>query len=289
MENEKRIDIKHKIMPPKHKKAIARVNRAYPGKDFGYVVDYAGVLHRLSEVLDLYGSMAGFSPGDPNGTITDVSAEVRKLPQRSADLRGVFKTVGNKRDQEAYERLLADEAIRQDFYECLSAYSRTSDVALGSLHFLENTATEKIDEYRRDRQYFLALRQSVRRRYAESIDFGVYEPKIQRLIDRHVGTGDVERITGLVDIFDREAFAKEVQLINGTASKADTIASRTAKTIRERMDDPAFYRRFSELLEQAIAEWRAQRLSDAEYLSRAIFDRSRTRESDERGGRRFHR
>lgn len=264
--------------------AIARVNRVYPGKDFGYVIDYAGVLHSLSEALDLYGSMAGFSPGDLNGTITDVSAEVRKLPQRSADLRGVFKTVGNKRDQEAYERLLADEAIRQDFYECLSAYSRTLDIALGSLHFLENTATEKIDEYKRDRQYFLALRQSVRRRYAETIDFGEYEPKIQRLIDRHVGTGEVEKITGLVDIFDREAFAKEVEAVQGTASKADTIASRTAKTIRERMDDdPAFYRRFSELLEQAIAEWRAQRLSDAEYLRRAtaVRDAITNRASDD--------
>ena len=33
-------------------------------------------------------------------------------------------------------------------------------------------------------------------------------------------------------------------------------------------DDPVFYRRFSDLLEQAIAEWRAQRISDAEYLER---------------------
>jgi type I restriction enzyme R subunit len=80
----------------------------------------------------------------------------------------------------------------------------------------------------------------------------------------------VETITPLVDIFNREAFAREVERAGTPASKADLIASRTAKTIRERMDDdPVFYRRFSDLLEQTIAEWRAQRISDAEYLKRA--------------------
>ena len=89
------------------------------------------------------------------------------------------------------------------------------------------------------------------------------------MLDRHVGTGEVEIITPLVDIFDRAAFAREVERAGTPASKADLIASRTARTIRVRMDDdPVFYRRFSELLEQTIAEWRAQRISELEYLTR---------------------
>ncbi|MHB1210545.1 MAG: type I restriction enzyme subunit R domain-containing protein, partial [Acidimicrobiales bacterium] len=247
--------------------AIARVNRVYACKDFGYVIDYAGVLHSLSEALDLYSSLAGFEPDELDGTIVDVWEEVKKLPQRYSELRDVFKSVPNKRDQEAYERLLADEAIRDDFYRCLGAYARTLTVALGSVRFLEESAEEKVRKYKEDLRFFEALRRSVRRRYAETIDFGEYEPKIQRLLDRHVGTGEVEVITPLVDIFDRDAFAREVDAATTPASKADMIASRTAKTIRERMDDdPAFYRRFSELLEQAIADWRAQRMSDVEYL-----------------------
>ncbi len=247
--------------------AIARVNRVYAGKDFGYVIDYAGVLHRLSEALDLYGSLAGFEPDEIDGTIVDVWEEVKKLPQRYSELRDVFKSVPNKRDQEAYERLLADEAIRDDFYRCLGAYARTLSVALGTVRFLEETPEEKVRKYKDDLRFFEALRRSVRRRYAETIDFGEYEPKIQRLLDRHVGTGEVEIITPLVDIFDRDAFAREVDAATTPASKADLIASRTARTIRERMDDdPAFYRRFSELLQQAIADWRAQRMSDVEYL-----------------------
>jgi len=249
--------------------AIARVNRVFEGKDFGYVIDYAGVLHGLSEALDLYGSLAGFDPEDLAGTLTDVSQETARLPQLHSDLWAVFGGVRNRRDQEEYERLLADEAIRDDFYRALTAYARTLAVALGSVQFLDATADEKVAKYRNDLRFFESLRRAVRRRYAEDVDFGEYEPKIQRLLDRHVATGEVETITPLVDIFDREAFAREVERAGSTASKADLIANRTAKTLRERMDDdPVFYRRFSELLEQTIAEWRAERMSDAEYLKR---------------------
>ena len=86
-------------------------------------------------------------------------------------------------------------------------------------------------------------------------------------MDTYVGTGEVETITDLVNIFDADAFAKEVEKLVGDASKADTIAFRTKRTIEDKMqEDPAFYRPFSEMLEDAIRANREQRLSDAEYL-----------------------
>ena len=36
------------------------MNRLYEGKDFGYIIDYCGVLKRLDEALDLYSSLAEF-------------------------------------------------------------------------------------------------------------------------------------------------------------------------------------------------------------------------------------
>jgi len=72
-----------------------------------------------------------------------------------------------------------------------------------------------------------------------------------------------------VNIFDPKAFAAEVEKLGTPVSKADTIAYRTKRTISERMgEDPAFYEKFSKLLEDAIAAFRAQRLSDADYLRR---------------------
>lgn len=251
--------------------AIARVNRVHEGKDYGFVLDYAGVLHKLSAALELYGSLPAYAEEDLDGTILDVSSETSKLSQRHSDLWAVFRNVRNKRDQEEYERLLADEALREEFYNSLGDFAKTLLVALGSVHYIEATPAEKVDKYKSDLKFFEALRRSVRHRYSEVIDFGDYESKVQRLLDLHVGTGEVETIVPLVDIFDRVAFAKELERARGPASKADMIASRTTMTIRERMDDdPAFYKKFSQLLEQAIADWRAQRLSDAEYLHKAM-------------------
>lgn len=258
-----------KLQDYKLLQTIARVNRVYEGKDFGYVIDYAGVLQNLDRALDVYGSLAEFEATDLEGTVTDVAAEVANLPQRHSDLWGVFRTIRNKRDQEAYERLLADEVVRKEFYHRLAAYARTFAVAVSSAQFLEQTPAERLATYKNDLRFFEALRRSVRLRYAEVVDFGAYEARIQKLLDRHVGTGEVQAITPLVDILDKEAFARELARLGSAASKADTIAYRTRRTITERMDlDPAFYKRFSELLEQTIAEFRAERISEAEYLRR---------------------
>lgn len=267
--------------------AIARVNRLYDGKDFGYIIDYRGVLQNLDQALDIYGRLAEFDQAglDDLGTaLTDVEMEARKLPQHHSDLWEIFKTISNRQDEEAYELLLADEDLRGKFYERLSAYARTLAIALSSSAFLEATPTAKREKYKADLRFFMQLRASVRKRYAEVVDFKEYEARIQKLVDQYVGTGEVEKVTDLVNIFDSEAFAKEVEKLGSTASKADTIAHRTKRTIHERMqEDPAFYRRFSEMLEEAIRAFREERLSDAEYLRkvREIAEQVKNRTGDD--------
>jgi type I restriction enzyme R subunit len=252
--------------------AIARVNRLADGKDFGYIIDYCGVLQKLGEALDLYGKLPEFDKDgleDLGHALTDIGAETARLPQRHTDLWDVFKTIRNRRDEESYERLLADDVIRDNFYERLTAYARTLAIALSSSSFLDSTPEKKVEKYKKDLKYFIHLRTSVRRRYSEIVDFKEYEERIRKLVDTHVGAGEIETLTGLVNIFDAEAFGREVEKLESTAARADTIAHRTKATIHERMDeDPAFYEKFSKLLEEAIRAFRAERLSDAEYLKR---------------------
>jgi type I restriction enzyme R subunit len=249
--------------------AIARVNRIYEGKDFGYIIDYRGVLENLDQAIDLYGSLDAFERDDLEGILKDVDVEISKLPQRHSELWDVFKEVENKRDVEAYEQLLADEVLRTKFYDKFSAFTRTLAIALSSVKFLENTPQTEIDNYRNDLKFFKNLRYAVRRRYAEVIEYSEYEPKIRKLIDTHVGTGEVEQITSLVNIFDQDAFAKEVEKVADPAAKADTIAHRTMRTIHERwQEDPAFYERFSKLLKDVIDAFRAERMHAAEYLKK---------------------
>jgi type I restriction enzyme R subunit len=250
--------------------AIARVNRLYEGKDFGYILDYFGVLQELGKAMDVYGHLPGFEAKDLEGTVVDVASEVASLPQKHSELWDVFRGVKNRLDEEEYENLLADEELRARFYEKLCAFHRALSIALSTMAFLRDTPEKKQQRYKKDAAFFLKLRASVKKRYAEEIDFKEYEKRVQKLLDTHVQAQGIEKITEQVNIFEREAFQAEVEKLKTTASKADTIAHRTQKTITEKMDeDPVFYRKFSKVLQEAIDDYRAKRISEVDYLNRA--------------------
>jgi type I restriction enzyme R subunit len=66
-----------------------------------------------------------------------------------------------------------------------------------------------------------------------------------------------------------------------TASKADRIASATRRTITENMEeDPAFYKQFSEMLEETIRDYRERRLSEKEYLNSIVDIASKVAKKD---------
>ncbi len=254
----------HKLL-----QAIARVNRIYPDKEFGYIIDYYGVIENLDDALQLYSSFEDFDDEDLAGTLTNISDEIKKLPQKHSDLWDIFKTIANKRDAEAYQQLLKDEAIRVLFYDKLAAFAKSLKLALSSIQFHKDVEEKTINRYKEDLTMFLKLRLAVVERYSDEIDYKQYEGQIQKLIDTHITTEKIETITELVNIFDKDKFQQEVENTTGKAAKADKIASRTAKHITEKMDeDPAFYKKFSQMLKETIADYEAKRISEAQYLSR---------------------
>ena len=254
----------HKLL-----QAIARVNRIYPDKEFGYIIDYYGVIENLDDALQLYSSFEDFDDEDLAGTLTNIADEIKKLPQKHADLWDIFKTIPNKRDAEAYQQLLKDEAIRVLFYDKLAAFAKSLKLALSSIQFHNEVEERVISRYKEDLTMFLKLRLAVVERFSDEIDYKQYEGQIQKLIDTHITTEKIETITELVNIFDKDKFQQEVENTTGKAAKADKIASRTAKHITEKMDeDPAFYKKFSQMLKEVIAEYEAKRINEAEYLSR---------------------
>src|SRR5450755_1836805 len=247
--------------------AISRVNRLFEGKEFGYIIDYRGVLGELNAALNTYNALAAFDSEDVVGIIADTSEEVRKLPPYHAALWDVFKEVKNKQDNEAFERFLEAEDSRQQFYEALTNFARCLKIALSTVYFYQETPESQINRYKSDFRFFNNLRVSVRYRYAETIDYKDYEQKIRGLMNQHITSSEVRQITEMVNIFDNDAFAAEVERIEGTAAKADTIAYRLKKTLTERVaESPVTYRRFSQLINETIEAYKAGRLSEAEYL-----------------------
>jgi type I restriction enzyme, R subunit len=252
----------HKLL-----QAIARVNRVWQDKEFGYIIDYYGVIEQLDDALQLYSSFEDFDEDDLAGTLVNITEEIKQLPQKYSELWDIFKTLSNRRDAEAYQLLLRDEAVRVLFYDKLANFAKALKLALSSLDFHKQTEEKLIKTYKDDLAMFLKLRLAVVERYSDVVDYKQYEGQIQKLINTHITTEKVEVITELVSIFDKEKFQQEVENTTGKAAKADKIASRTARHISEKMDeDPVFYKKFSQLLKETIADYEAKRIGEVQYL-----------------------
>lgn len=251
--------------------AVARVNRNCEGKDYGYIIDYYGVLSDLDNALSIYSEYDEEDKDVFRETLVPVSDKINELPQKNADLWDLFKAIPNKRDLEAYAQSLRLEDRRHEFYDRLTAFSSVLQLALSTKELYENIDENTINRYKEDLRMFSKLRTAVQLRYSDTIDYKKYESRIEKLINRHVESDEVKVITQLVNIFDTEKFEKEVESVVGTAAKADTIASRTSKYIKENMDsDPAFYKKFSQLIRETIEAYEQGRLSDNEYLERMM-------------------
>ena len=253
--------------------AIARVNRLHKNKDFGYIIDYSNGLGTLDEALVMYEAFEGFDKEDLLEILTSVNKEVQMLPQRHSDLWDVFRVVKNQHDVEAFEVLLADDELREEFYERLSKYSKMLSIALSTDKFIMNTDETELRNYKDDLKRFQKLKQSVKLRYADGIDYRDYEPKIKKILDTHIQANEVIQLNEPVNIFDDQSF-EAVKLEQGihsgksTAAKADTIAHATKRAINDKMDeDPAFYEKFSKLIQQAIDDFKQRRITANEYLN----------------------
>lgn len=256
--------------------AIARVNRLYgqkmEEKQFGFIIDYEGLLGELDKALTTYSALEDYDASDLEGTVYDIKEEIRRLPQQRNYLWDFFRQIENKNDMEKFEQFLADESVRHEFYERLHAFGRCLHISLSSNKVCQIINGDKIEEIKQDWKRFSELKKSVQLRYQEVVNIKEFEPKIQKILDACVTAGPVEVIIEPVNINDENALNKIVQETGiSNASKADRIASATRKTITERMDeDPAFYRRFSELLEEAIKDYRAKRISEKDYLEKVV-------------------
>ena len=256
--------------------AIARVNRLYEDggteKQFGFIVDYEGLLGELDSALTTYSAFEGYEAADLAGTVHDVREEIRKLPQLHDQLWDLFKPVRNKKDMEQFEQHLADESLRHEFYARLKAFSRCLHMSLSSDKLFDVFDEAKVDALKRDWKQFSELKRSVQLRYQETVDVREFEPKIQKLLDDHVVAMPAETIIEVVNINDPEALKAVVEETGvSEASRADRIASATRRAITEKMDeDPTFYKQFSELLEETIRAYREKRLSEREYLNSVV-------------------
>ena len=250
--------------------AIARVNRLYDGKDYGYIVDYRGLLGELDKALTMYqtAGLENFDEKDIKCSVYFIDTEIDNMFKAYNEVNKIFSSIINKNDLEEYEILLEDEKIRKDFYDKLCKFGSTLLIIISSDRAYYKIGKEKITELRKALAFYQKLRATVKLRYSETIDHKEYETKMQKLLDNYVVAKEMMKITEPVAI-DSEKFDKELERMVTARGKADTIITRLTRTISERVkSDPAYYKKFSKRIEETIEEYRNRRITDAEYLEK---------------------
>ena len=251
--------------------AIARVNRLCDGKDYGYIVDYRGLLGELDKALTMYqeAGLEEFNEEDIKSSVYYIDTEINNMFEAYEKLKEIFKDIKNKNDLEEYEVLLEDEKIRKDFYDKLCKFGSMLGIILPSDQAYYKVGKEKINELRKALAFYQKLRATVKLRYSETIDHKEYEAKMQKLLDNYVVAKEMMRITEPVDITDAENFDKELEKMGTDRGKADSIRTRLTRTISEKSkEDPAYYKKFSTRIEETIEAYRNRRITDSEYLQK---------------------
>ena len=257
--------------------AIARTNRLHEGKDYGLIVDYRGLIAKLDTAMDMYSGagLENFDSGDLKGVVVDVMSAVGQLRNTYSQLVELFAPVADGNDTEAMEVFLADDKVREDFYNRFCTFGRALNLVLNSEKAYSAIPKSEREKYQDRFIFFTKLRRSVKIIYCDAIDNREYEPLMQNLLDTHLSVAGLKQITNPIDILNKDDFEKELEELGSLRSKADAITSRMTKSISEKRDEnPAYYDSFSKRIKEALELYKEKVISDAEYLAkmRAIME-----------------
>ena len=251
--------------------AIARTNRLHEGKDYGLIVDYRGLIEKLDTAMDMYSGagLENFDGGDLKGVAVDVMSAIGTLREAHTQLMELLEPVRNLYDSEEVEVFLADEKIREAFYNQLCAFGKALSLVLNAQQAYEALPKAERETYQDAFVFFSKVRRAVKPRYGDSIDNSEYEPLMQNLLDAHLSVAGLRQITEPVDILNKADFEKELEQLGTLRSKADAITSRMTRHINEKRDEnPAYYDSFSKRIKEALEQYRERRINEREYLEK---------------------
>ena len=251
--------------------AIARTNRLYDGKDFGYIVDYRGLIDNLDAAMEVYSGagLENYDTADIKGVVVDVMSCVAKLRETYSQLWDVFATINNKKDPEEFEIFLADTDARGKFYDTLCSYGRAFTMVMNSTKAFAAFERKEIEMFRETFVFFSKIRKSVKIRYADALDNSEYEPQMRNLLDTYMSVKDVQVVYSPIDIMNVGEFEKVIEKLPSERSKADAIVSHLTKRIKlNRDEDPAFYDSFSKMINDVLEAFKNKILSEKEYFNK---------------------
>ncbi len=245
--------------------AIARVNRPFPEKNHGLIVDYYGVSDDLREAL------AMFSEDDVKHAMVPLED---KKPELEAAHRKAKSFFDDLDDIEACLQTLEDEDTRIEFKNTYKRFSKLMDIVLPN---------PMANPYKGDLDRLSEIYTRAKKRYRDdSMNLEGTGEKVRELIQKHIRSKGIDVLNDdPVSIMQSDEFDAELEDLESDEARASEMQHAIKHEISVRYDeDPVQYESLQERVEELIEKYKQKRLNDREIIEelREVLDEMRTRD-----------
>lgn len=259
---------------------ISRVNRKYPGKEYGWIVDYIGIRDNMREAMKLYGGNTSIAP-----TSDDVEQATYVFREELEILKDLFSGY----DLKPFLDLNSDPALRYTLLAKAAEYVFVSTQELQTesksgksvskvsfkTYFLKTVkrmraaynicqpSGELGDQESALAQCFMAIAGFVRKMSGTSdVDTDTMNRRVAKMVEEALKYNKVESVfeTGeQEDIFSPEYFEK-LSDVKMPASKLELLVKMLRKQIKEySKTNQMAAKKFQEMLEETINQYHERR------------------------------
>lgn len=274
--------------------AICRVNRL-DGEDklYGYIIDYKDLFDSVKGAISVYTSELDyddFSREDCQVLMQDRLQKGReRLDEAMEQLALLCEPVLPPKDALDYQRYFCGNTerpddlertapLRHNLYKAIVAFIRAYANIADEMEAAGYTPAQCI-AIQKDLDFYLKLREEIKRASNEVFDSKAYEADMRYLIDHYIQADESRKVsefddTPLLEIIERLGIEEAIRQLperirQNPEAVAETIERNVrAKIIREHLIDPAFFDRMSRLLDQVILERKQKALDYASHLER---------------------
>jgi len=274
--------------------AICRVNRLdTPDKEFGYIVDYKDLFKKVENAIKVYTSELSRIDGDPvdpeillknrlekgserlNNALEAVAILCEPVQPPKGELEHIHYFCGNT---EVETDLKAREPQRTALYKATAALVRAFANIADDME-AAGFSNADVAHIKKEIEKNLKLREVIRQASGETLDLKAYEADMRHLIDTYIEADESRKISPfddlpLLDIILNTGIADAIKSLpeemqNNKEAVAETIENNVrSKIIKDHLNNPEFYSKMSQLLDEIIELRRQKAIEYEEYLKR---------------------
>lgn len=278
--------------------AICRVNRVdSEEKDYGYIVDYQDLFGAVKSAIEDYtnGAFDGYDADDIKGLLTNRLAEARKAleealqavcsmcevihPQTREGYFAYFVYAETTPVDEQQKECEANANKRETFYKLVSRLVRRYIDLANEMEAAGFTVEESAD-IKKQVDYYNDIKDEIKLKSGDALDLKYYDPAMRQLIDNYVRAEDSEKLVDLADISfldlidtdsDKAIDSLPKKIKQNERSVTEVLAANMRKMIiSERPNNPAYFDKMSELLNQLLQEQKDGKLQYKELIGKLI-------------------